>query len=113
MLIHNLGKSPVEHHESYQSSELDRYDIERLEELGVEEVWYWYEQGSWEGDGQMLMRRGTDYSLHSMSHCSCYGPMENVKFTPEPFDKLFASCSDGLMKQCLPLFAEAEWARFP
>jgi hypothetical protein len=41
-------------------------------------VVYWYESGSYEGDGEAVALH-TDGTLHtfSLSHCSCYGPFED------------------------------------
>ncbi len=46
----------------------------------VEAIWYWYESGSWEGSGDMLVRTKDGLFHHfSLSHCSCYGPLDGIE----------------------------------
>jgi len=46
------------------------YGLDRIEELGVEEIWYWYSSGSYEGSGELLARKGNEWAFHGLSHCS-------------------------------------------
>ena len=91
--IHNLNKFPKGMTNSYcDISSLDtEYDIKAINDLGVDEVWYWYASGSYEGQGQILMRKDDKYDIHDMGHCSCYGPLEHAKFIPQTSEKLIKS----------------------
>ena len=86
--------------------ELQDGDLQRLDEAGVEEVWYWYACGSYEGCGQILMRRGSRWQLHYAGHCSCYGPTEDVVFGEgaESLEALEATCTGELLRCVAPLF---------
>lgn len=60
--------------------DLDDYELKAVREDGRFEWFiYWYESGSWEGSGYALAYNKEDGLLHhkSLSHCSCYGPMED------------------------------------
>lgn len=43
-------------------------------------VWlvYWYEIGCYCGDGEAVSFDGKNYTLHNLSHCSCYGPDDKL-----------------------------------
>ena len=51
-----------------------------FDEIDVDELWYNYEYGDYEGSGLMIARIGDKYDLYDMSHCSCYGPLYHFKF---------------------------------
>jgi hypothetical protein len=61
------------------SEELADYDLEKLNDFSVNQALYYYQYGDYEGHGTMIlvMTDGT-LALHDMSHCSCYGPMEDL-----------------------------------
>jgi hypothetical protein len=59
----------------------------KLQEWDVESIWhgiilvaYWYEQGSYEGDGFAVYTDGVSFGFETLGHCSCYGPCENREF---------------------------------
>ena len=113
ILVHKL-ETPISYNYQYgDSCSIDNYDIERIEKLNIDEIWYWYEQGSYEGSGQMLMRRGDQFDLHDMGHCSCYGPTDNATFKPQTLKELKDSCSEELLSHTLELFNAAEEAIKP
>ena len=106
MQIHNYGKFPEGYDNSYcDISALDVRDIEALQKLDVDEAWYWYASGSYEGSGQILMRKGDKYDIHDMGHCSCYGPTENATFggTYPSLDEIQQKCSAEAYKEIAPL----------
>lgn len=106
MELHNYGKIPEqEESKYYELSELSEYDINHLEKAGIEEAWYWYGSGSYEGNGQMLMRKGDKFDIHDMGHCSCYGPVEDIEFTGQYFslDEIKGKCSEEAYKAIEPL----------
>lgn len=109
-LLHDLGKYPDGY--TYQHGEisaLDEWDANRLCESGAEEAWYWYAQGSYEGSGQILLRKGKQYDLHDMGHCSCYGPIEQWSPAWKSKTALVAQYKPNadLWKEVAPLFKMA------
>jgi hypothetical protein len=106
MKLHDYGKIPEhENSEYYDLSELSEYDIKYLEKAGIEEAWYWYASGSYEGNGEILMKKGDSYSVHSMGHCSCYGPVEDIEFTAQysSLDEIKEKCSEEAYRSIAPL----------
>jgi len=51
--LHNLNKFPegFSYASSYDLDLLNDYAVEDLDMLGLEEVWYWYGNGGYEGVG--------------------------------------------------------------
>lgn len=58
--------------------DLGSYYLDILDEHGVHRAYYWYQSGSYDGSGYILMMRNNTWQWHSMGHCSCYGPFENI-----------------------------------
>lgn len=46
---------------------------------GLDYDWlvYWYEASDYEGFGEAIGLDGDQLYVHDLSHCSCYGPMED------------------------------------
>ena len=106
--IHNVGQFPEGRWDYFELSELDDdYDLRPVRALNIDEAWYWYGSGSYEGTGLMLMRRGDLYDFASLGHCSCYGPTDYIRFDGKPFDKLVTKASDELLRELRPLLAAA------
>lgn len=100
MNVHNLGKVPESYQRYLDVGQLYIDQLDTIEKLGVDEIWYWYGTGSYEGAGQLLMRKGNEYSLHSMGHCSCYGPIESdLEFSGETLEEIVKSCSGEYLKE--------------
>lgn len=58
------------------SEELSSYDIRECPE-DIEELWYWYKTGSYEGSGAGVARFSNgEYGFMDFCHCSCYGPCD-------------------------------------
>ena len=112
MLAHNYGKFPKDFDYSVDISELDEYDLENLQKLGIDEAWYWYAQGSYDGCGQILMRKGNMYDVHDMGHCSCYGPTDFKAFnnTYSSLDEIQQRCTIEAYKEIAPLVDMARGA---
>ncbi len=109
MKTHNSGKFPEGmDYSSYEMSDLSEWDFERIEKLGVTEIWYWYATGYYCGTGNLLMRKGNLFDHHGMGHCSCYGPTGKVSFSGKSFKELKESCSNELMDEVKELFEMAE-----
>ena len=91
--------------------ELADYDFEELKDTAVEEAWYWYACGGYEGAGYIIMREGSSFFLHDMGHCSCYGPLDGatdaLRVPYETLDALEAACTDDLESELAPLLKMA------
>jgi hypothetical protein len=70
---------------------------------GAEEVWYWYEEASYEGGGVAILR-GSDWrwGVSSLSHCSCDGPWDGDVYWHPTLDDLKSKEGDD---DSAPLFA--------
>ena len=82
--------------------DLDDYELENLD--GIEEAWYFYKSGSYEGSGQMLARVGDLWDIHDMGHCSCYGPLEKFSFNGKTLAQVHAMQSADYAKETAELF---------
>ena len=113
MIIHNINMFPRGVNFYSDLKELSQWDIEKIEEedAGIDEIWYYYVNGGYDGGGQLLLRKGDKYHLHDMGHCSCYGPTDRLNIQWCDFDELKARCSEGLMKQAIDLFDAADKSR--
>ena len=61
------------------SIELMDYELDRLNDFSVDQVFYYYMTGEYEGHGTMILTMSDgSLVLHDMSHCSCFGPMEDL-----------------------------------
>jgi hypothetical protein len=104
MIINNAFKSPFTGTTDY----FDAHGLKNLEKANVDEIWYWYYNGGYDGQGQMLVRIGDLYWLHDMNHCSCYGPLEKLNSTlmgeGKSLDVLYDCLSDDLKRQTWELF---------
>lgn len=81
--IHQLPEDkapPNEYHNDYAS--LDEWDLEKLDDVGIVEAWYYYRTAPYEGEGQLVfLTADGEWGETSLGHCSCYGPCENIKVT--------------------------------
>lgn len=50
-----------------------------LQSIGVniDVIIYWYNSGSYEGDGHALIKTNDKWFMHNLSHCSCNGPLDD------------------------------------
>lgn len=72
--------------------ELCEYELSELESDNFKFIVYWYEGGSWDGQGRAIgynMEDGLLY-IKDLGHCSCYGPtdggmLDGDKMTVEEF----------------------------
>ena len=81
MKVVGLGKVPEgcgSRHYDYE--ELNEFCLERAENGGAQEIYYWYGIGNWEGNGQALVKNSTQWMVVDLSHCSCYGPFDEFEF---------------------------------
>lgn len=108
-IIHNYGKIPEGLRYEYGTpTELDEYDLRDVAKLDLDEVWYWYAQGHYDGSGAILMRKGDEYDLGNLGHCSCDGPTASLGFQGTTFEELKKSLSTGLDEETKCLFEMAE-----
>lgn len=65
---------------------------------------YWYVSGFYEGMGHIVYRVKGKWQHASCSHCSCYGPTENMSDdgSEDTLDELLSHCSEGLIEEGLP-----------
>jgi len=87
---------------------LEEWDLEKLESLGIQEIWYHYETGSYEGYGYLLARIEDKYELFDLSHCSCEGPIDYIRsFKGSSPEDLIERCSKELLTDVTELFKAA------
>lgn len=82
--------------------ELDEWDLKQLgtrsKKLPREiiEFVYWYEIESYSGEGCAIYRDEMDmWHIIGLGHCSCYGPVEDLKAVPMSKDDAIRLLSDG------------------
>ena len=83
----------------FVNSELRQCALERFEEQGVEELWYYYGAGSYEGTGYALMRVGDKWDGVSLGHCSCNDPGDDVTFCGDDAAKFLLNASAQYLKE--------------
>jgi hypothetical protein len=54
--------------------DMSEWDIEKLQEKGVLEVWYAYRVDGYEGNGSAIVRTANGWDAFDLSHCSCNDP---------------------------------------
>ena len=85
------------------NEELNEDKMNYLLEKNIHFAIYDYESEPYEGSGNMVYISNDRWDLHSMRHCSCYGPTEEIKeLQPsEGYDtlsELIEACSDEVKK---------------
>jgi hypothetical protein len=91
----------------YTLSELGDYETKRLRDMGFQEVRYWYANGGYDGDGELLASKGGRWYYHYLGLCSCYGPVDHFVINEgggwETLDEYAKSCSAKMLErvQCL------------
>jgi hypothetical protein len=96
----------VPHHVSIYNNEeeLGKMDKDCINELNIDEAWYWYAVSEYEGDGYLLMRKGCLWAIHDMSHCSCFGPTDRIEeLAWMEKDKLAEKYSEEMLRGIKPL----------
>ena len=102
----NIGKSI--YGGECNSEELSQYELEGVECQGIDEIWYHYNCGGYEGWGHLLARIEDRYELFDLGHCSCYGPTDGIgKFEGDSLSALFGRCSKELQGEVVELFRRA------
>lgn len=108
-MIHQVQKPNLRQFEFDSISDLGTNDLDKIAASGVDEAWYWYVAGGYEGAGHILYRSGGMWDYHSLSHCSCYGPLEC--FDPKPrypsLDALLELCTQDLRDELAPCIEAA------
>lgn len=109
MIVHNLNAFPKAKNYPYGDlSAFEDYELRNIESEGIDEIWYWYAQGNYEGSGNVLMRKGDLFDIHDCGHCSCYGPTDRVDFKGKKLDALKLSLSAEYLSECQELFEMLE-----
>lgn len=82
--------------------ELSDWDLESMRTLSkklpreIEEFVYWYKVDTWSGDGCAIYRDEMDmWHIIYLGHCSCYGPVEDLKAVPMSKEQVVKLLSDG------------------
>jgi hypothetical protein len=99
-----------EYHGGYDDTDLNTYDLEKIEGRDIGTLIYYYGTEPYAGSGNALYRIGNQWGWTSLSHCSCYGPFGDDYFaatTQGSLQDLMAKCSEGWMKEMQPLFDKA------
>ena len=92
--------------------EFDNVEIKDIENLWIDEIWYWYHSWFYEWSGQILMKKWELYDIHCAWHCSCYWPTEHIEFNGKQLEDLAKSLSKEYMeREARELFAMA-WYTF-
>jgi hypothetical protein len=108
--IHKLGlPEGYKFNFGEEADELSEYDIRDLKDLYLDEIFYWYTSGSYEGTGWMIARKDGLYGLFDLSHCSCFGPVEcvNALDITKSLDELKSKLSDEVLVLTAELFKRA------
>lgn len=62
----------------------------------IEEFIYWYEVAPYSGDGCAVYRDEMNmWHVIGLGHCSCYGPVEDLKSVPMTKEQVLWLLSDG------------------
>ncbi len=106
MIVHDLKRGPKNYDHYGNIEPLDSYGLRELEEQGIDEIWYWYADGGYEGCGQILIRKGDLFDIHDASHCSCYGATDGLEFKGKPLMHLYSdySMNQELLREVEDLF---------
>lgn len=59
---------------------LSNYECKSIEELEADWFVYSYEIGDWSGNGFAVWKKNDEYYYDNLGHCSCYGPVENIRY---------------------------------
>jgi len=87
--VHNVKEYPkTEDYRSNELTELSDWDLDKLVLLGIDECWYWYATGSYEGSGKILMRKGDLYDYADIGCCSCNEPTDRITFDGKKIDEI-------------------------
>jgi hypothetical protein len=70
MIVHQFSMPASKTYHYGERGELSDSNLKDIENLGVDEIWYWYAYGDYEGSGEILMRKGDRWDVDSLSHCS-------------------------------------------
>ncbi len=61
------------------ADEISEHDIERLDDISFDLFIYKYKDGGYDGSGFAIWRNGDKFGYQEMGHCSCNGPLEDIK----------------------------------
>ena len=107
-----LEKSPKvydwKESESCDEIGFDEYDMKEMNGCIPDAVFYWYVSGSYEGDGALIAVKDGKWYDKSLSHCSCYGPIEGFAnkisdYDHADLDDVLSKCSEEREKEYSPL----------
>jgi len=67
----------------------DQYDLREFDGRAIDKIVYWYARGGYEGSGHLLVYLKGAWHHKDLSHCSCYGPLDDLDFS-KPISSLSA-----------------------
>jgi len=111
MKLYNYGKFPEGISYTYGDiCELENdYNFDLLKDF--DEVYYWYASAPYEGLGGLIGLLKGKWYMHSMGHCSCYGPLEHLEINEQnayySLEELKNACSSDLLIEVAPLIEMA------
>lgn len=78
------------------------YDYDRMLEIGIDELFYWYSNGDYEGVGHAIFKKNDIYCHVSLCHCSCYWSFDEIEdgLNFLPYEELINSFSEELKEEC-------------
>lgn len=82
--------------------ELSDWELEKLPKLERQVVYdikkfvYWYQIGCYSGQGCAVFKdSNNDWHIISMHHCSCFGPVEDLKSAPMTLEDVITLLKNG------------------
>lgn len=111
VIAHQLAAPESFHYDWGEPMALDDWELKELDAAGIDEIWYWYVAGSYEGDGEIIFRIGDRYGYKYAGHCSCYGPTEGIAVDAakanDTLESIVSSATDELRERIAPLIDAA------
>lgn len=105
---------PTDYHSSYEAEMLSEYYLTEIaNNTGADLFAYWYTSEPYSGSGSAILRTKGKYHLFSLSHCSCYGPTNDITSGAvetggyDTLDALLAACSNEYREKEIRCLAEA------
>lgn len=77
-----------------EDDELSENEIQNIKASNADVAIYTYGTGSYEGDGDLLLMKDGFWMFKSLSHCSCYGPVEEPINLKKDFDRAYTSLDE-------------------
>jgi len=107
MLIHVVNSGNNIYGREEISEIFGKEELERKCQ-STDEIWYFYYGDGLEGYGYLMARKEDKFEIFSLSHCSCFGPLDqDFDFEGRSLKDLFDHCSIELQERALFIFESA------